>query len=172
MTNYSLGINNNYAAVPSFKAQGAQSQAQAPQTNPMQPDKAAFSNEVKPEQKSEKKGVVRGFKNLVGGIKKFFVNVGEYAKGTAKGLFYGAIGAAGVLGVDALRNGFKEIKRIKAGKVAAEGNKFKYLSGKGKVAAGVVALAVMGYQLFKASLNASEKRSDVDHRWGTPHNKV
>lgn len=173
MTNYDVAFKNSfpnynkhyngYTVAPSFKA-GEAAQA-APST-----DAATLSTaNVQPEQKPEKKGIIRRFKDFVGGVKKFFIGVGEYTKGTVKGLFYGAIGAAGVLAADALRNGAKAIKSVRAQEAVES---FKYLSTPGKIVAGAVGLAVLGYQLFKSSLNVSERKSDVDHRWGGGHNNA
>lgn len=125
-------------------------------------------DEVVTQEPKKKKGFIRKFKDGVSSIKKFFVGVGEYAKGTVKGLFFGGIAAGSVIGVDAIRGASKIIKGAKAGELADKA--VKVLSTKGKVAAGAVGLAVLGYNLFKASLNASEKKANVDHRWGSGHN--
>ena len=126
-------------------------------------------DEVVVQEPEKKKSFVRKFKDGVAAVKKFFIGVGEYTKGTVKGLFFGGIAAGGVIGVDAIRGASKIIKDAKAGDIA--GKAVKVLSTKGKVIAGAVGLAVLGYNLFKASLNASEKRANVDHRWGSGHNE-
>lgn len=125
-------------------------------------------DEVVTQEPKKKKSFIRKFKDGFASVKKFFIGVGEYAKGTVKGLFYGGIAAGGVVGVDAIMGATKIIKSAKAGEVVNKAA--KVLSTKGKVAAGAIGLAVLGYQLFKASLNATEKKADVDHRWGSGHN--
>ena len=66
------------------------------------------------------------------------------------------------------------IKAVKKPQVMEEGAKaaVKLLSTKGKIAAGVVGLATLGYHWFKASLNVSEKGAAIDHRWGSGHDEV
>lgn len=125
-------------------------------------------DEVVTQEPKKKKGFIRKFKDVCSSVKKFFVGVGEYAKGTIKGVFFGGIAAGAVLGADAIKGASKIIKDAKAGDAA--GKAVKVLSTKGKVAAGALGLAVLGYNLFKASLNASEKKASVDHRWGSGHN--
>lgn len=147
---------NRVAQAPSFKANEEVS------TKPQAQD------EVVVQEPKKKKGVIRKFKDGISSIKKFFMGVGEYAKGTVKGLFYGGITAGTVIGVDAIMGATKIIKNAKAGNVAEKA--VKVLSTKGKVAAGAVGLAVLGYHLFKSSLNLSEKKANVDHRWGSGHN--
>lgn len=150
------GMRHTVQNRPSFKA------------NEEVPTQPQAQDEVVTQEPKKKKGIIRGFKDGVASIKKFFIGVGEYAKGTVKGIFYGGIAAGSVIGVDAIRGASKIIQGAKTGEIA--GKAVKVLSTKGKVAAGVTALAVLGYNLFKASLNASEKQSGVDHRWGSGHN--
>lgn len=142
---------------PSFKSN-------EPEQAPVQ---AQAQDEVVTQEPKKKKSIIRKFKDGFSSVKKFFIGVGEYAKGAAKGIFYGGIAAGGVLGYNAIKGATKIIKDAKAGEVV---DKAKVLSTKGKVAAGALGLAVLGYNLFKASLNASEKKADVDHRWGSGHN--
>ena len=167
--NNSVDLTNNYAALESFKSsRPAQPTAQTV-SEPAKADSVQVSEEAKADKPKEKKSFIRRFKDGFAGIKKFFIGVGEYTKGTVKGLFYGGIAAGTVIGADAIRGAARIIKDAKAGEAA--GKAIKVLSTKGKVAAGIVGLAVLGYQLFKASLNATEKKADVDHRWGSGHNK-
>lgn len=172
--NNNVDLTNNYASLESFRSNKPVSQPSAEVVSaPVKQDEVAISPETKqpePADKTEeKKSFIRKFKDGMASIKKFFIGVGEYTKGTVKGIFYGGIGAGAVLGADAIMGASKIIKNAKAGEVA--GKAVKVLSTKGKVAAGVVGLAVLGYQLFKASLNASEKNANVDHRWGSGHNQ-
>lgn len=166
--------NRPVQSTPSFKAN--EEVATQPQAQ----------DEVVTQEPKKKKGFIRKFKDGISSIKKFFVGVGEYAKGTVKGLFFGGIAAGSVIGVDAIRGASKIIKDAKAGNlvkpvaenvgevvkpaVETASKAVKVLSTKGKVIAGAVGLAVLGYNLFKASLNASEKKASIDHRWGSGHN--
>ncbi len=125
-------------------------------------------DEVVTQEPKKKKGFIRKFKDGMSSFKKSCVVADEYAKGTFKGLFFGGIAAGAVLGADAIKGASKIIKDTKAGEIAEKA--VKVLSTKGKVVAGALGLAVLGYNLFKASLNASEKKANVDHRWGSGHN--
>lgn len=150
--------NHSVQSAPSFKANEEVS------TKPQAQD------EVITQEPKKKKGVIRKFKDAYSSVKKFFIGVGEYIKGAAKGLLFGGIAAGAIIGADAIKGATKIIKDAKAGDIA--GKATKVLSTKGKIAAGAVGVAVLGYQLFKASLNASEKKAGVDHRWGSGHNNV
>lgn len=141
---------------PSFKAN---------EEVPTQPQE---QDEVVIQEPKKKKSLIRKFKDGYASFKKGLITAGEYTKGTVKGLFYGGVVAGGVVGVDAIMGASKIIKSAKAGELADKA--VKVLSTKGKVLAGVVGLAVLGYNLFQASLNASEKKADIDHRWGSGHN--
>ncbi len=117
---------------------------------------AAPKQEVVAEEPKKKTSLWQKTKNFITGIKKGFITAGEYIVGTVKGVFYGAIGAAGVLGVDAVRNAVKKTAGF---------------STAGKIIAGVVGLATLGYQLFNANLNANQRKAEVEHRWATGHNE-
>lgn len=132
------------------------------------PTPAQSQDEVVTQEPKKKKSLIRKFKDGYASFKKGLITAGEYAKGTVKGLFFGGIAAGGIVGADAIMGSAKIIKSAKAGETIDKA--VKVLSTKGKVAAGVVGLAVLGYNLFQASLNASEKKADVDHRWGSGHN--
>lgn len=169
--NNNVELTNNYASLESFRSNKPVSQPKVePAVVAEKPDVVEVKQPENSDKPKEKKSFIRGFKDCVASIKKFFVGVGEYTKGTVKGIVYGGIGAAAVLGADAIMGASKIIKTAKAGETLNKAA--KVLSLKGKVAAGAVGLAVLGYQLFKASLNATEKKADVDHRWGSGHNKV
>jgi len=117
--------------------------------------------ETKPDEvdlstKKEKTSVWQKFKNGYTSVKKFFIGINEYAKGTIKGLLYGGTASLAILGADALKGVVTKAE--------------KPLSTKGKIAAGVAGAAIMGINLFRANLNANKKNADVDHRWRTGHN--
>lgn len=119
------------------------------------------------EPKKKKTSLFQHLKNGCAGFQKFFIGVAEYTKGLFKGIAEGAIAAIGVIGVDAV---ISAAKRAKAPESAEKATKM--ISPKGKAFAGVVAAVMLGYNLFKAHLNSSERKANVDHRWGTGHNQV
>ena len=184
VVNNNVELSGNYASLESFRS----GQQRRPVVRPAEqaPDKVEILQQqvdqlkedlenTKQEQaekpKKKRRGFVQGFKNMIAGIKKFGVATAEYTVATARGLAYGAVGAIGVLGADAVYNG---IKAVKAPQAVEEGAKsaLKLLSTKGKVAAGVVGLATLGYHWFKASLNVSQRNAAIDHRWGSGHDEV
>ena len=111
-------------------------------------DKVDLSSKSK-----EKKGPVRAVKDFIASFKKFFSTTGEYVKGTAKGLVTGAALGSVV---------------YTAGSIV---NKVKNKSGKAHIIlAGVAAAGSLAVNLWNASLNASEKASNIEHRY-TGHNK-
>lgn len=117
----------------------------------------APKQEVVAEEPKKKTSLWQKTKNFITGVKKACITAGEYVVGALKGVFYGAIGAVSVLGADAIRNA---VKKAPAG-----------FSTKGKILAGVVGLATLGYQLFNANLNANQRKAEVEHRWATGHNE-
>lgn len=175
---------NSYKILESFKANESKKTNVTQQPTPqVLPDTVEVNNSKEPVQTPEPQknsSFIQKFKNGIAAIKKLFIGVGEYTKGTVKGLFYGGIAAGGVLGIDAIRGASKIINSVKAENLAKpiEENApkvakkaVKVLSTKGKVVAGLVGAAIFGYQLFKASLNSTERKANVDHRWGSGHNQ-
>ena len=159
-------INADYSALESFRASKPATDVPV-KTPPAEPDKLEVSTQDNAEKEPKKKvSLLQRFKNFCAGFKKFFINVGEYAKGTVKGLFNGAVAAAGIIGVDAIVNTAKKIKAQDAA-----GKAIKTISTKGKIFAGVAGAVVLGCNIFKAHLNATERNAAVDHRWGTGHNE-
>ena len=105
--------------------------------------------------KKKKRSFFQRMRDLYASFKKGVINATEYSKGTCKGIVSGAIGVTAVLGVDSMINLIKKAPN--------------HLSTKGKVIAGVVGAVCMGVNLFKAYLNANEKKAQIDHRWQTGH---
>lgn len=106
-------------------------------------DKVELSSQPK-----QRKGPIRAVKDFIGGVKKFFSTTGEYVKGTVKGLVTGAALGSVIYTV---------------GDIA---NKVKKKSGKGHmVLAGIAGVASVAASLWNASLNATEKASNIDHRY-------
>lgn len=105
-------------------------------------------------------GPIQGTKNFIAGLKKAWVYVAEYTKGAIKGVFEGGLlGGLTFLG----------IWGVKAAKTRAIKSSLpKRYSLSSAIAAGVGALT-LGYQLFKSSLNVSERTAAIDHRYNTGH---
>ncbi len=72
---------------------------------PISLDKLQIADNNSSSQK--KKGPVQKTKDVVRAFKKFGINIAEYTKGTAKGLFDGALVGATLFGVTSLVNKFK-----------------------------------------------------------------
>lgn len=121
-------------------------------TNQTQIDKDAIKAELKDEiqkemqqeeAKKNKLGPIGKFKRFIGTVKKTFATMGEYAKGTFKGIVTGA--ALGSVGFTALTL----MKKPTGAKVV-----------------GVLgAVAGLGIQLWRASLRANETRAVIDHTY-------
>ena len=107
----------------------------------------------KKENKKEKKGLIAGTKEFIANIKKFFVTSGIYIKGTAKGIGIGAVAGTAVYGASEIFN--LVTKKAVLGKKNVLG-----------IALGAVtALGALAGNLWTASLDATEKQSEIDHRY-------
>lgn len=112
---------------------------------------------------TKKQGPIKKLKTFIANIKKAFASAGEYIKGGAKGIASGAVAGSLVYTGGAIINGLKDKAALKAGQEAGKKIPNKFL-------AGAVALVALGVNIWNASLNATEKRSQIDHRW-TGHNQ-
>lgn len=99
-------------------------------------------------QPKQRKGPIRAVKDFIAGVKKFFSTTGEYVKGTVKGVATGAALGSVIYTVGDLANKAKK----KTGKAHM-------------VLAGIAAVGSVAAGLWNASLNASEKASNIDHRY-------
>ncbi len=133
--------------------------------------------------KQKKKGPIKKFKGFISNIKKFFVTTGEYIKGGVKGIATGAVAGGVIYSAGEATN---KIISIKAGMTAKKQAKaaaekalskiqLKEIADKAKeackkikfhkplafVAAGIALIGA----LWNASLNASQKRSEIEHRY-------
>lgn len=108
-------------------------------------------------------------KESIGNIAKAFVTMGEMTKGALKGFVYGSATGIAFLGgswmFDALPKGFRKGGSLK--EVCK--NPFKSVSTKGKVLAGVAALAVATYQVVAAKLKTNQRTANVDHQLNIGH---
>ena len=143
-------------------------QSQTPQSVSVKeaiPASTVANDSVELSNKKEKKGIIKSVKGFVAGVKKFFAAVGEYTKGTFKGIVTGAIAGSiiytGGNAFNAIRQGIANRTAQKAGEEAAKVVK-KFPS---KIAAGIVAVGAIAANLWTASLNATEKQSEIDMRW-------
>lgn len=190
--NNNPNLNAKYSTLETFKSNRVKPQTtvkQEPEIDQVEIKEEQPDQEPKKEQapqyreperpKKKNRSIVQGFKNVIAGIKKFGVATYEYTIATGKGLFYGAIAAAGVLGVDAGVGIYKLAKDSKGNlsnilKEGAENipKELKILSTKGKIGAALAGIGTIGYHWFRASLNVSEKSAAIDHRWGSGHDEV
>lgn len=104
--------------------------------------------------KTANKGGIKGF---IARVKSGFATLGEYTKGFIRGITSGVVAGSVVYTAGSIINSIKTKAAEKAGTTA------KRLPNKAlAVAIGVASLAI---NLWKSSLNANEKRSDIYHRW-------
>ena len=106
---------------------------------------------------TQKKGPIKSVKNFIANIKKTFTSASEYVKGTAKGIGSGAVAAS------LIYTGGQVIKRF-----AKPESKLSKIHN--KPLAIIAGIGILAANLWTASLNASEKRSQIEHRW-TGHNQ-
>lgn len=122
-----------------------------PATNVETKDSVELS--TKNTEKKEKKGIIAGTKEFVANVKKFFVTTGIYIKGTAKGIGVGAVAGSAVFGATQLINTLMK-KGIPAKKNVL-----------GIVLGAATAVGALASNLWTASLDATEKQSEIDHRY-------
>ncbi|MBQ4122698.1 hypothetical protein IJD44_03105 [bacterium] len=128
------------AAIPAVKTSGNQT------------DTVEISAE-----KPKKQGPIKRLKGFIANIKKFFASAGEYVKGGTKGIVHGAvIGSIVYTGSNVIKHFAKEGSRLSK----LHSKPLAILSG----------IGVLAGNLWTASLNATEKSSEIDHRW-TGHKK-
>lgn len=116
-----------------------------------QPDSVELSTQPK------KQGPIKTIKNGIANIKKAFATTGEYVKGTFKGIKNGAIVGS------IIYTGGSILNHVKAKNAAKAGEVFKKMPN--KALAVIAACAALAGSLWNASLNATERNSDIDHRW-------
>ncbi len=115
------------------------------------------SIEIKTEQQKQKKNPIKSLKTFIANIKKFFASAGEYIKGGAKGIAAGSVAGSLIYTAGSILNHFKSKSAEKAGTVAKK-TPNKALA----IAAAGIAVAA---SLWNASLNATERNSNIDLRW-------
>lgn len=98
--------------------------------------------------KKEKKGPIKTIKTLIANVKKFVAKTGEYSKGLVKGVAQGAVAGSLIYTAGQAVKHFKPESKIH-----------------NKALAGIVAAGAVAVNLWNASLNATEKSSEIDHRW-------
>ena len=130
----------------------------------------ADSVELSSNNKETKKGPIKAVKGFIANVKKFFATAGEYTKGLFKGITSGFVAGSVVFTGGSAINGIRQFLADKAGrKVAQEaGEEFVQKAVKkfpSKVAAGIVAAGALAASIWNASLNATQKQSEIDMRW-------
>ena len=116
--------------------------------NPTKSDK--FAPIAASETKSEKKGPIKSIKDFVRAVKKFGITVSEYTKGTFKGVFQGAIVGSVIYASGSAYKHFKKASKLPVKALSVVG-----------------AVGTLFANYWKTSLNANEKKADIDHRWTT-----
>ena len=124
-----------------------------PAASTMDTDKVDLTSAKKTK---EKRGPIKAFKAFIANIKKGVATFNEYSKGFFKGIKNGAIFASLIYTGGSVIN---KIAAITKKKNPAISNKAIVITS------AVSAIASLGVSLWKSSLNASEKRSDIEHRW-------
>jgi len=120
---------------------------------------------VEPQEEKKKKG---GLRNTIAKIAKFFTTASEMTKASAKALWYGTTsGAATLAGFWALGAVPKQIKNKSFKKAFTE--PLKSISTKGKVIAGLVALAVASVHIIKGVLRSNQRAANVEHQLDVEH---
>ena len=109
--------------------------------------------------KTKKEGPIKRLKRGIANVKKFFATVGEYAKGIGKGVFYGSVAGGSVYGIGALANVIKKHNNPETKLI------------KNKTWAIVTAACVLAANFWKASLNATDVRSNIHDRYIGTENK-
>lgn len=115
--------------------------------------------------KAKKKGPIKATKEFIANVKKFFATVGSYTKGTAKGIANGAVAGSVVFTAGSVLNAVKQGSANRAAKKAGEEAAKVVKKFPSKVAAGIVAVGAVALSLWNASLDATQKQSEIDMKW-------
>lgn len=116
-------------------------------------------------QNKEKKGPIKSIKGFIANIKKFFATTGEYAKGTAKGITSGVVAGSVVYTAGSVINFAKQKAANSAAKKAGEETAKVVKKIPNKALAVIIGGIALAANIWTASLNATEKSSNIDHRW-------
>ena len=153
-----VGVQSYQPSTVSSKAHSEVAAPAAAVASAPQQDTVQLS-QVKP----KRRGPIKTVKEAIANFKKFFATAGEYIKGGFRGLVVGGSLGAITYSIGDLINKHRAKVAEKAG---AEG--FKKVPN--KALAAVLLVGSLAVNLWNSSLNASEKRSDIEHRW-TGHKK-
>ena len=119
-------------------------------------------------QPKEKKGPVKAVKGFVANVKKFFATTGAYIAGTFNGIKSGVVAGSVVYTGVTLSNHLKQKKFTKLEQIAKDnGEEFtkKLRKLPAKSLAAIAAVGAVAIGLWNASLNATQKNSEIEHRW-------
>jgi hypothetical protein len=114
-------------------------------------------------EKPKKKGPIKKLKGFIANVKKTFATISEYTKGTLRGIKNAVVGGSIVYTAGNIANYFKTKSAQKAGEETVKKIPNKLL-------AGIVAVGAIGTSIWQSSLNATQRGSEIEHRW-TGHNK-
>lgn len=149
MTNIFNGVNSVPYTAPAEVSKRPEIQVRdVVSSNPVGSDSVEISGN-----KKVKKGPIKALKGFIGNVKKFFASASEYVKGGFKGIVTGAALGSVI---------------YTAGSII---NKVRNKNGKGHIIlASLAGIGSIAANLWTASLNSTEKQSQIEHRW-TGHNK-
>ena len=155
MTNIFSAIENQYTAPIVTKPNVSVSMEDALAASKVKNEPDTF--ETRKTDNKKKKGPIKTLKGIISSYKKWFATAGSYISGTFKGLKDGVIGGSIIYTAGSAINFIRQYSAQKAGKeIKNIPNKFI------AIAVGVAALAV---NLWNASLEASDKRSEIEHMY-------
>ena len=122
-------------------------------------------------QNQKKPGPIKRLKGFIANVKKFFATAGEYTKGFFKGIIQGATTGALIYTIGDIANGLitKKASKVTA-EAGAEAAKKVVKKVPNKALAAIAVVGAIAINLWNSSLNATEKRSEIEHRW-TGHNQ-
>ncbi len=119
----------------------------------------------------DKKGPIKKLKGFIANVKKFFSKSGIYIKGGAKGALIGGVAGSSVFGIGTIVNTIID-KAAKKSEQVAEGadeaieNAAKAVKHfPAKTLGALTAVGVLIASLWTASLDATQKGSDIEHRY-------
>lgn len=115
--------------------------------------------------KAKKKGPIKATKEFIANVKKFFATVGAYTKGTVKGITSAAVAGSVVYTAGTVINATKQGVANRAAKKAGTELPAVIKKFPSKVAAGIVAVGAIALSLWNASLDATQKQSEINMKW-------
>ncbi len=115
--------------------------------------------------KAEKRGPIKSLKRGIANIKKAFATIGEYTKGIFKSIKGAVIAGSVVFTAGSINNAIKTKAAHNALQAGQELPKKIKGTVPAKFLAGVAAAIAVAANLWTASLNAQDARSDIHDRY-------